>query len=396
MQSKKGIYLLAGLISTILIFFFILFFVHENTLENGILFTVSFEYENASSIQYNFYNQNGKIEKVEGETSFLLEKTDYNSVKLLRRITKKLKESKTPFKEEGISIYNGQNKRYYLIPYESEAAKELGTLIIDGYIHAELKRTTNADLKKELYLYHEDGTLKWTEKGETENIIHTYQCNNENCKYIGVETNDHETVLLDGEYYYYNYVNKSKEKINIAFELSNARLIKEKDNIVGLELQDKEQYNCYYDLAKKECLTSKEKYNYSAINDTLILKKNHLKKNDKIVYELIVWNKEEKKEIWKKSLEDKKEIDWQVKKTNLNNQTIYFLKRLEKEKTSFYVLDELGNMLLDSKRLELDETDKILLYEKDVIKDGEERYHVYDKDGNFLEVLSIAYAKDND
>ena len=59
-------------------------------------------------------------------------------------------------------------------------------------------------------------------------------------------------------------------------------------------------------------------------------------------------------------------------------------------------MDELGNMLLDSKRLELDETDKILLYEKDVIKDGEERYHVYDKDGNFLEVLSIAYAKDND
>ena len=145
MQSKKGIYLLAGLISTILIFFFILFFVHENTLENGILFTVSFEYENASSIQYNFYNQNGKIEKVEGETSFLLEKTDYNSVKLLRRITKKLKESKTPFKEEGISIYNGQNKRYYLIPYESEAAKELGTLKIDGYKHAEIKRTTNAD-----------------------------------------------------------------------------------------------------------------------------------------------------------------------------------------------------------------------------------------------------------
>ena len=63
------------------------------------------------------------------------------------------------------------------------------------------------------------------------------------------------------------------------------------------------------------------------------------------------------------------------------------LSTLSKGKDTYY---------LPERKRELDETDKILLYEKDVIKDGEERYHVYDKDGNFLEVLSIAYAKDND
>ena len=124
MKSKKGLYILFTLIGAILIFFLILFLVHENTLENGILFTVSFEYENAKEIEYNFYNQNGKIEKVEGENKFLLEKTDYNAVKLLRKITKKIKETKIPKEEEGITIFNGQNKRYYLIPFDSTADRK--------------------------------------------------------------------------------------------------------------------------------------------------------------------------------------------------------------------------------------------------------------------------------
>ena len=61
MQNKKGLYLLLAFIGTILIFFCILFFVHERTLENGILFTVSFHYENAQDITYNFYNKSFKI-----------------------------------------------------------------------------------------------------------------------------------------------------------------------------------------------------------------------------------------------------------------------------------------------------------------------------------------------
>lgn len=396
MQSKKGIYLLGGLIGTILIFFFILFFVHENTLENGILFKVSFEYENASNITYNFYNQNGKIEKVEGETSYLLEKTDYNSVKLLRKITKKIKETKAPTKEEGITIYNGQNKRYYLIPYNSEAAKELSSLIIDGYIHYEVKRTSDYNFKKEIYLYKENDNLKWSDNGSIPNIIHTYQCTNDNCKYIGLENNHHETILQDNDYYYYNYDNKSKEKLNVDFEITSSKFIKEKDSIVGLELQDNTKNNAYYDLKEKSMITNLEKYHYSTITETLLLKQNNTKKNDKTTYEFIVWDKEQKKDIWKKTIEDKNDINWEVKKSKLKDQDIYFLKRTDKEKISYYVLNKQGEMLLNNKRIELDETGKILLYEKDILKEGEEHYHVYDNEGNFIEVLSMSYAHDEE
>ena len=57
MRKNKGLYLLIAFISVILIFFCILFFMHERTLENGILFKVSFEYDNAKNVIYNFYKQ---------------------------------------------------------------------------------------------------------------------------------------------------------------------------------------------------------------------------------------------------------------------------------------------------------------------------------------------------
>lgn len=395
MQSKKGIYLLVGLISTVLIFFFILFFVHENTLENGILFTVSFEYQNAKEISYNFYNQSGKIEKIEGENHFLLEKTDYNSVKLLRRITKKLKESKTPWEEEGISIYNGQNKRYYLIPYNSDAAKELSSLIIDGYIHSEMKRTTNDEQPQEIYLYKDEkNSLNWTNDGSTSNIIHTYSCQNEKCKYITIENDRMETILQDDKYYYYNYNTKTKEEINIDFDLKNGRLIKEKETVIGLELQNEKGLNTFYDLKTKECITSLENYHYSNINEEMILKQKKTTKDNKTIYELIVFDKTEKTNKWKKEMEDKNDMIWNIRKSELKDQEIYFLKREEQNKVSYYVLDSHGNTLLNSQRIELDESGKIMLYEKDIIKNGEEHYHVYDSDGNFLETLSMSYASD--
>lgn len=385
MQSKKGIYLIAGLISTILIFFFILFFVHENTLENGILFTVSFEYEDGKDIKYNFYNQNGKIEKEENENKFLLKKTDYNSVKLLRKITKKLKESKNPWKEEGISIYNGQNKRYYLIPYQSEAAIELSNYIIDGYIHAELNRTTQK-VYNEIYMYiDQNNTYKYTKDGNQENIIHTYSCESDNCEMIAVAEQKREAILFDNKYYFYNYESNQKDLIEVEFDIKRAKILNWNDQTLGIELKNEKLETIYYDLKRKRALPKEEKMQYSIVNEDLILK-NKQKANELELYDL-----QNDKIIWKKEMSEKDNPKWTLLKTTMKEQTIYFLKN-EGEKTAYYyVLDEKGNTLLNNKKLELDESEKIMIFEKDIIKDGEDHYHVYDKNGNFLETLAISY-----
>ena len=378
MQSKKGIYLLTGLIATILIFFSILFFVHENTLENGILFTVSFEYENAKDIEYQFYNQSGKIEKKEGDNHFLLEKTDYNSVKLLRKITKKLKESKEPFKEEGISIFNGQNKRYYLIPYDSEAAEELSKLIIDGYIHFEMERITNKKAN-ELYIYQTEEQLNWTKDGSKDQIIHTYPCLNEDCKIIDIE-NLTEMILWDNEYYLYRYDTKEKEELDIKEEAKNAKLLIYENRVLGIEVEDEKGFKAYYDLETKEYKTDFTDDSYSLVNNELLLKQKSTTKEEKTMQTLSVYDYKKQKELWKKEIEGTSK--YSVMKININEVDYFILKKESNTKT-YQLLNNSGEYLLNGKYLQVTEEGYFVIEEKDLSLETS-KYRMYDEKGNFI------------
>ncbi len=376
MKSKKGLYILFTLIGAILIFFLILFLVHENTLENGILFTVSFEYENAKEIEYNFYNQNGKIEKVEGENKFLLEKTDYNAVKLLRKITKKIKETKIPKEEEGITIFNGQNKRYYLIPFDSTAAEELTSYIFDGYIRAELKSKANKTLGTEIYLYQKDDELLSTKDGNQDNIIHTYRCNTEDCKMIHTENAISETVLWDSNYYYYNYITRAKEQIMVEQDFISAQYIKLNDTIQGLKIQNKKKENAYYSLNKKEQITTYENYDYQLVTSDLLLKLKKAKNENGYLQELILTTIEEKKEIWKKEIQTDEDTEINISLIN-PEKNYYLVEKIKNEKASYQVLDEFGKELFDGKNVEYNENQEFVIQ-------NETTYLFYNLNGEFL------------
>lgn len=378
MKSKKGLYLLIALIGTILIFFFILFFVHEHTLENGILFKVSFEYEDAKEIIYNFYNQNGKIEKIEGENKFLLEKTDYNTVKLLRKITKKVKETKTPTKEKGITIYNGQNKRYYLLSYESDGAKELADYIVDGYIHYELSKNTDKTFGPEIYFYKTEKELGWTKDGSKANIIHTYRCEKEDCKILYTEKDLFESVLWDKEYYLYNYLSKTKEKINVEDSIISAHFVKLNNHIMGLELINNQNQKAYYDLKSKSLKTEYEKDSHTLVNETLMLNQKKQKENIK----LTVWNIDIREILWKKELPPEENVSYSL--SIVNSEKNYYLLGKEKEgKITYQLLDHEGNTLLDNKNVELTEQNELLVIDEN----AEKPYKYYSTDGIFLREL---------
>ncbi|MCI8575707.1 MAG: hypothetical protein HFI09_04480 [Bacilli bacterium] len=368
MQNKKGLYLLLAFIGTILLFFCILFFVHERTLENGILFTVSFHYENAQDITYNFYNQSGKIEKVEiGEdykNSFLLEKTDYKSVKLLRKLLKGLKEKKEKPTEEGITIYNAQNKRYYLLPFTNETAQELSNLIIDGYIHAEMKRLGNQEQKSELYLYENDDTLAWTKNGHTKRIVHTYKCINEDCEGIYSDQDNNEKIIKDGDYFIYNDVTKSKEKINIDTEITDVKLLKWENQILGLQLTKNQTEKAFYDVTKESVITPFENTDFSLINNELILETKKLEKNDQEENQLKVWNRLTKEELWYQDIVMERNSFYQIKELKNDHIKFFLLEKTLNGKTTYQILDSKWQSFLDNRtfnQVELNEEDLLIV-----------------------------------
>jgi len=384
MQSKKGLYLLIALISTIFIFFFILFFVHERTLENGILFKVSFQYPGAQNITYNFYNQSGKIEKKEivdnFENSYLLDKTDYNSVKLLRKLIKGIKESKEISNEEGITIYNGQNKRYYLLPYDHNMTEELAKLIIDGYIHSELKRVTNKTVNNEIYLYQNaKEELTWTKDGATPKIIHTYSCTNENCSFLYTNNKDHETILQDQKYYLYNYVTKSKEELNVDKEISSAKILKYNAQIVGIALQNKEKETAFYDMNKKEILTEFHHSEIEAVNHELLFEV--IKKEDHDL--LTVWNRTTEEEIWKLEQKSEKNTSYQLSELTNEQAKYYVLSKMTKDKTTYQILNEEWKFHLegtyDKVELQADGSLRVI-----ITINNKKKYQQYDKKGDLL------------
>lgn len=394
MQNKKGIYLLLAFIGTILVFFCILFFVHERTLENGILFKVSFNYENAQDITYNFYNQSGKIEKIETgdgyKNSLFLEKTDYKSVKLLRRLLKNLKEKKEPTSDIGITIYNGQNKRYYLLPFDSEAASELSDLIIDGYIHSEMNRITKKDQKKELYLYEKEDTLAWTTNGAEKRIIHTYQCSSDFCQGIYSDSENNEKVLLDEKLYLYNYITRAKEEINTEAEITNVKLLKYQDQLRGLELINKNNQSAYYDLSQKEVLTSFQNQNFSFINNDLLLEVIKTTNENETDFSLRVWNRFTKKEIWKSNIIDQNNTIYSLKEQKNDNITYYILERTSNKKTTYQVLDAEWNRWKDwqiFESVELTSSDTLLV---GIQKDNQIVYEEYDKNG-----IKVIHTEEN-
>lgn len=382
MRKNKGLYLLIAFISVILIFFCILFFMHERTLENGILFKVSFEYDNAKNVIYNFYNQNGKIGKVETwenyETSYLLDKTDYHSVKLLRRLLKGRKESKEPSKEEGITIYNGQNKRYYFLPFDSEGAEELSKLIIDGYIHSEMKRITGKTFYHELYLYEKEDGLNWTKDGSTSRIIHTYQCEVEDCKYLYVGA-EQETVLLDRVNYYYNYVTKTKEEIYTSETIKQTEFVSWDNRILGINLQNEENKWAYYDLEKKECLTEFENQKIKIINSELLLLEKRKQVDSQISYELQVWNRNKNEAEWTKEQIDNSNIEYEIEKKD----EFYLLKRNDKKEITYQIRNDQGNIIIPKfvEEIEWDEDKNIVVKTKE---NNETIYELYNKEGNLL------------
>jgi hypothetical protein len=355
MENKKGLYLLLAFIGTIMIFFCILFFVHERTLENGILFTVSFHYENAQDITYNFYNQSGKIEKVEigdnYKNSFLLEKTEYKSVKLLRKILKGLKEKKEQPTEEGITIYNGQNKRYYLLPYNNDHAKELSNLIIDGYIHSEMERLKIEESKKELYLYEKENGLAWTKNGNTKRIIHTYQCANENCEGIYADQENNEKVLKDGDFFLYNVITKSKEKINTDAEITNVKFLKWQNQIVGLELIKNANEKAFYNLEKKELSTTYQNHDFTLINETLLLENGKEDKNGEMNTSLKVWNYNTKEVLWTKKISDENGL-YRIQELKNDKVTYYLLEQTLNAHQSYQILDSKWTSFLEGRIFE--------------------------------------------
>ncbi len=327
MQSKKGIYVIGALLSIVLITFLVLFLVHENTLENGILFKVSFEYENANSITYQFYNQSGKIEKVEtdGETSYsyMLPKTEYNTVRLLRQLLKGLKPSKTPWQEEGINIYNGQNKRYYLLPFDHPVAKELSNLIIDGYIHHEMDRFNNTQDSQEIYLYQTtSGKLEWTNDGSQKRIIDTYQCGVENCYYYKIDQENNISILWDKVNYIYDYKTKYKEVINTSEELQDVEILRYNNQIKGLILENKESQRAFYDYEHKEVTTEFKNQNWTLINDAYLL--NTQTDEPNVWY---VWNYKTK------------EVKQTLSLTNMQNEK-YTMLELKNSKATYYLLEK--------------------------------------------------------
>lgn len=386
MQNKKGLYLLLTFIGTILIFFCILFFVHERTLENGILFTVSFHYKNAQDISYNFYNQSGKIEKVEvGEgykNTLFLEKTEYKSVKLLRKLLKNLKEQKEISSEEGITIYNGQNKRYYLLPFSSDAAKELSELIIDGYIHTEMKRITSIESRKEIYLYEHEDTISWTNNGAEKRIIHTYQCNKEDCNGIYSDSNNNETVLKDDKIYLYNYITKTKEEINSDEEIIHVKFLKNENHLIGLELTNNENLNAYYDLTKKETLTSYQKQEFQIINHDFILETQKTPTENQSNFALRVWNRFTKEEKWKINKIDQNDIQYQIQELQNDTSTYYLLTRIQNKKATYQILDSNWKEWNDFKIYEEVELTNDNILKLGIQKDNKMIYEKYDKDGN--------------
>lgn len=383
MQSKKGLYLLLAFIGTILLFFGILFFVHEKTLENGILFTVSFNYENAQDITYNFYNQSGKIEKVEvGEgyqNSLFLEKTDYKSIKLLRKILKGLKERKEKPTEEGLTIYNGQNKRYYLLPFDKETAEELANLIIDGYIHEEMVRLGKKEKYNELYLYESNDTILWTKDGSKQRIIHTYQCSNETCEGIYSDKENNEKVLLDQELYLYNYVTKSKEQIKTEETVNDVKFIKWDNQLIGLELINKLKETAFYDLAQTSLLTKFQKHEFKLINDQIILE---IKKEEK---KFNVWNRFTKEILWNyDKLEEEK--TYQIIELKNEKATYYLLEKEKNNAKTYQILNANWNFFLDQKEfndVKLKEDGMLLVGKK---QEDQLIYEQYDLSGNKVSI----------
>ncbi len=383
MQSKKGLYLLLAFIGTILLFFGILFFVHEKTLENGILFTVSFNYENAQDITYNFYNQSGKIEKVEvGEgyqNSLFLEKTDYKSIKLLRKILKGLKERKEKPTEEGLTIYNGKNKRYYLLPFDKETAEELANLIIDGYIHEEMVRLGKKEKYNELYLYESNDTILWTKDGSKQRIIHTYQCSNETCEGIYSDKENNEKVLLDQELYLYNYVTKSKEQIKTEETVNDVKFIKWDNQLIGLELINKSKETAFYDLAQTSLLTKFQKHEFKLINDQIILE---IKKEEK---KFNVWNRFTKEILWNyDKLEEEK--TYQIIELKNEKATYYLLEKEKNNAKTYQILNANWNFFLDQKEfndVKLKEDGMLLVGKK---QEDQLIYEQYDLSGNKVSI----------
>lgn len=382
MKKNKGLYLLIAFIGVILTMFFVLFFMHERTLENGILFKVSFEYENAKNITYNFYNQNGKIGKVENwenyETSYLLEKTDYNSVKLLRKLIKGKATQKEPSKEEGITIYNGQNKKYYFLSFDSEEASYLSSLIIDGYIHAELKRTTGKTISNEIYLYEKEDGLNWTKDGSVSRIINTYVCEVEDCKYLYVDK-EYETVLYDKVNYYYNYMSKEKEAINTSEKINQIEFVKWEGKIIGINLQNEAGKTCYYDLSKKECITEFDFHKIKRINNDLLVLQKETKKENGILYELIALNRWNKETIWKTEFIDQTNLEFEIEQKESN----YLLKRINKKEETYQLLNESGKTILPKfvEELELDEEKNIIIKTQE---NNQPIYELYSQEGEFL------------
>lgn len=386
MQNKKGLYLLFAFVGTILVFFCVLFFVHERTLENGILFTLSFNYENAQDITYNFYNQNGKIEKVEVgenyENSFILEKTEYKSVKLLRKIIKGLKEKKEKPTEEGITIYNGQNKRYYLLAFDSEPAKELSNLIIDNYIHSEMTRMANQPKKNEIYLFEEKETLKWTNDATKKRIIHTYQCSEDSCKGIYSDSENNEKILYDGnELYLYNYITKNKTPINVEEEIIDAKLIKKENQLTGLEITNKEKKNAYYDMSQNKLKTPFKNCNYSIINSDLILET--LKEDNHT--NLQVWDYQENKQLWNENFSNEKELIYNMNELNRNQIIYYVLEKRGETKSTYQVYNQNWIAMFENKIVNSVELKEDGILKVEIEKENQTYYEEYDTNGVLIE-----------
>ena len=185
--------------------------------------------------------------------------------------------------------------------------------------------------------------------------------------------------MYDKVNYYYNYMSKEKEAINTSEKINQIEFVKWEGKIIGINLQNEEGKTCYYDLSKKECITEFDFHKIKRINNDLLVLQKETKKENGILYELIVLNRWNKETIWKTEFIDQTNLEFEIEQKESN----YLLKRINKKEETYQLLNESGKTILPKfvEELELDEEKNIIIKTQE---NNQPIYELYSQEGEFL------------
>ena len=103
------------------------------------------------------------------------------------------------------------------------------------------------------------------------------------------------------------------------------------------------------------------------------------KKENGILYELIVLNRWNKETIWKTEFIDQTNLEFEIEQKESN----YLLKRINKKEETYQLLNESGKTILPKfvEELELDEEKNIIIKTQE---NNQPIYELYSQEGEFL------------